>query len=183
MKKFALLTIFISSFLFAQININEASRYELMTLGKLDAGRSDALITYRKNRQITSSKDLEAIMGFSGFNSSNLENAFEFKALPSPPREPENKKADKKEIVIIKEKETRRVMPNFGYHEKTQKFGDIEISEKNYYPINQTHRKRKFQEDYQYFNHQKAPAYQEDRDFGSNIKVNGQIRFRYQKDM
>ena len=65
MKKIILILIFFE-LAFGKININDADRYELMTIGKLDAGRADMLINYRKNKEITDKNQLKLITGFNG---------------------------------------------------------------------------------------------------------------------
>lgn len=45
MKNLVILALLVS-LAAAKININEASRYELMTIGGLDAGRADMLMQY-----------------------------------------------------------------------------------------------------------------------------------------
>ena len=47
MKNLVILALLVS-LAAAKININEASRYELMTIGGLDAGRADMLMQYRQ---------------------------------------------------------------------------------------------------------------------------------------
>ncbi|MBR2156607.1 MAG: helix-hairpin-helix domain-containing protein, partial [Campylobacter sp.] len=78
MKKIILILIFFE-IAFGKININDADRYELMTIGKLDAGRADMLINYRKNKEITDKNQLKLITGFGGYDTSVLEENFDIK--------------------------------------------------------------------------------------------------------
>ena len=99
MKNLVILALLVS-LAAAKININEASRYELMTIGGLDAGRADMLIKYRENREISDPSELQMITGFSGYDTKKLESGFDFKKTENsqaaaPVTQPQ------KEVVVI----------------------------------------------------------------------------------
>ena len=100
MRKILLFLIF-AALAWGKININEATRYELMTLGGLDAGRADMLMKYREAREISDASQFRNITGFGGYNTSKLEQNFAIEALPIPEPEPEVKKEVEQNIIII----------------------------------------------------------------------------------
>ena len=100
MKKFFVF-LFLCASLWGKININDATRYELMTIGGLDAGRADMLINYRKSREITDENQLKNITGFGGYDTTRLAQNFDLQALPKPQPAPEPKKESEQNIIII----------------------------------------------------------------------------------
>ena len=63
MKKLLLLLIFSFSFLFAAVNINTASKEELMTLKGVGEATAEAIIEYRKENKFTKIEDIKNIKG------------------------------------------------------------------------------------------------------------------------
>ncbi len=53
-----------ASFMFAAIDINKASKQELMTIKGIGAKKAELLIKYRKNHQIKKLDELTKIKGF-----------------------------------------------------------------------------------------------------------------------
>ena len=63
MKKLLLLLIFSFSFLFAAVNINSASKEELMTLKGIGETTAEAIIEYRKENKFTKIEDIKNVKG------------------------------------------------------------------------------------------------------------------------
>ena len=63
MKKLLLLLIFSFSFLFAAVNINTASKEELMTLKGVGEATAEAIIEYRKENKFTKIEDIKNVKG------------------------------------------------------------------------------------------------------------------------
>ena len=63
MKKLLLLLIFSFSFLFAAVNINTASKEELMTLKGIGETTAEAIIEYRKENKFTKREDIKNVKG------------------------------------------------------------------------------------------------------------------------
>lgn len=63
MKKLLLLLIFSFSFLFAAVNINTASKEELMTLNGIGEATAEAIIEYRKENKFTKIEDIKNVKG------------------------------------------------------------------------------------------------------------------------
>ena len=112
MKNLIILALF-ASLALAKININEADRYELMTIGGLDAGRADMLIKYRTSREISDPADLQLITGFSGYDTKKLQNGFEFKKTESPQAAAPVTQPQKEVVVIERTKKVVRYRPYY----------------------------------------------------------------------
>ena len=63
MKRLLLLLIFSFSFLFAAVNINSASKEELMTLKGIGETTAEAIIEYRKENKFTKIEDIKNVKG------------------------------------------------------------------------------------------------------------------------
>lgn len=63
MKRLLLLLIFSFSFLFAAVNINSASKEELMTLKGIGETTAEAIIEYRKKNKFTKIEDIKNVKG------------------------------------------------------------------------------------------------------------------------
>ena len=63
MKKLLLLLIFSFSFLFAAVNINTASKEELMSLKGIGETTAEAIIEYRKENKFTKIEDIKNVKG------------------------------------------------------------------------------------------------------------------------
>lgn len=64
MKKILVLLIFSVSFLFGAMNLQSASKEELMSIKGIGSKKADAIIKYRKTNRIKSADDLKNIKGF-----------------------------------------------------------------------------------------------------------------------
>lgn len=145
MRKILILTL-ICTTLFGKININDASRYELMTLGKISAGQADMLINFRKKREITDVADLRVISGFEKYDTEILEKNFDFspKAVQEIPKKTQTK-------VITK----TRYINQYPTYEKIENYGDIQIIERGS----------------SYYHHKKNPNFNESSD-SANRPIN-----------
>ena len=124
MKNLVILALLVS-LVAAKININEASRYELMTIGGLDAGRADMLMQYRQKREISSPDELKGINGFASYDTAKLQKSFEIspRANVQQPVQPE------RDIVVVEKTRTRTVYGGSTY-KRVENYGNgITITE------------------------------------------------------
>ena len=124
MKNLVILALLVS-LAAAKININEASRYELMTIGGLDAGRADMLMQYREKREISSADELKGINGFASYDTAKLQKSFEIspRANVQQPVQPE------RDIVVVEKTRTRTVYGGSTY-KRVENYGNgITITE------------------------------------------------------
>ena len=129
MKNLVILALFVSLAL-AKININEASRYELMTIGGLDAGRADMLIKYREKREISSVDELKIISGFAGYDTTKLQQSFEMSARVYT----QQQEQPVRDVVVIEKTRTRTVYGGSTYR-RVENYGNgITITETGTFP-------------------------------------------------
>ena len=124
MKNLVILALLVS-LAAAKININEASRYELMTIGGLDAGRADMLMQYRQKREISSADELKSINGFASYDTAKLQKSFEIspRANVQQPVQPD------RDIVVVEKTRTRTVYGGSTYR-RVENYGNgITITE------------------------------------------------------
>ena len=124
MKNLVILALLVS-LAAAKININEASRYELMTIGGLDAGRADMLMQYRQKREISSADELKGINGFASYDTAKLQKSFEIspRVNVQQPVQPE------RDIVVVEKTRTRTVYGGSTY-KRVENYGNgITITE------------------------------------------------------
>ncbi len=124
MKNLVILALLVS-LAAAKININEASRYELMTIGGLDAGRADMLMQYRQKREISSVDELKGINGFASYDTAKLQKSFEIspRANVQQPVQPD------RDIVVVEKTRTRTVYGGSTY-KRVENYGNgITITE------------------------------------------------------
>jgi len=124
MKNLVILALLVS-LAAAKININEASRYELMTIGGLDAGRADMLMQYRQKREISSADELKGINGFASYDTAKLQKSFEIspRANVQQPVQPD------RDIVVVERTRTRTVYGGSTY-KRVENYGNgITITE------------------------------------------------------
>jgi len=124
MKNLVILALLVSLAV-AKININEASRYELMTIGGLDAGRADMLMQYRQKREISSPDELKGINGFASYDTAKLQKSFEIlpRANVQQPVQPD------RDIVVVEKTRTRTVYGGSTY-KRVENYGNgITITE------------------------------------------------------
>jgi len=124
MKNLVILTLLVS-LAAAKININEASRYELMTIGGLDAGRADMLMQYRQKREISSADELKGINGFASYDTAKLQKSFEI----SPRANVQQPVQADRDIVVVEKTRTRAVYGGSTY-KRIENYGNgITITE------------------------------------------------------
>ena len=129
MKNLVILALLVS-LAAAKININEASRYELMTIGGLDAGRADMLMQYRQKREISSADELKGINGFASYDTAKLQKSFEIspRVNMQQPVQPE------RDIVVVEKTRTRTVYGGSTYR-RVENYGNgITITETGTFP-------------------------------------------------
>lgn len=124
MKNLVILALLVS-LAAAKININEASRYELMTIGGLDAGRADMLMQYRQKREISSADELKGINGFASYDTAKLQKSFEI----SPRVNMQQPVQPDRDIVVVEKTRTRTVYGGSTY-KRVENYGNgITITE------------------------------------------------------
>ena len=129
MKNLVILAL-LASLALAKININEASRYELMTIGGLDAGRADMLIKYREKREISSVDELKIISGFAGYDTTKLQQSFEMSARVYT----QQQEQPVRDVVVIEKTRTRTVYGGSTYR-RVENYGNgITITETGTFP-------------------------------------------------
>ena len=129
MKNLVILALLVSLAL-AKININEASRYELMTIGGLDAGRADMLIKYREKREISSVDELKSISGFAGYDTAKLQASFDLSARVYT----QQQEQPVRDVVVIEKTRTRTVYGGSTYR-RVENYGNgITITETGTFP-------------------------------------------------
>ena len=74
MKKIVALFMLSCSFLFAQINLQTATKDELMGIKGIGEKKAEQIIEYRKTNTINNPEDLKNIKGFGNSIVSNVEN-------------------------------------------------------------------------------------------------------------
>ena len=72
MKKIVALLMLFCSFLFAEINLQTASKEELMGIKGIGEKKADQIMEYRKTNKINSPEDLKNIKGFGDSIVSNI---------------------------------------------------------------------------------------------------------------
>ena len=124
MKNLVILALLVS-LAAAKININEASRYELMTIGGLDAGRADMLMQYRQKREISSADELKGINGFASYDTAKLQKSFEI----SPKANVQQLVQPERDIVVVEKTRTRTIYGGSTY-KRVENYGNgITITE------------------------------------------------------
>ncbi|RBQ29451.1 ComEA family DNA-binding protein [Aliarcobacter vitoriensis] len=99
MKKFMVLLMLCSSFLFA-INLQTASKEELMGIKGIGEKKAEQILEYRKVNSIKSPEDLRNIKGFGDSIINNVKNDVKAKGSSN--------KGDEKEVKDSKEKESKQ---------------------------------------------------------------------------
>ncbi|WP_418185070.1 ComEA family DNA-binding protein [Aliarcobacter vitoriensis] len=99
MKKFMVLLMLCSSFLFA-INLQTASKEELMGIKGIGEKKAEQILEYRKVNSIKSPEDLRNIKGFGDSIINNVKNDVKAKGSSN--------KNDEKEVKDSKEKESKQ---------------------------------------------------------------------------
>ena len=79
MNKFLFLLMLSVTFLFASIDLNTATKSELMKIKGIGAKKAEKIITFRKSNQITNVDDLKNLKGFGPSLIKNIKIAVEVK--------------------------------------------------------------------------------------------------------
>ena len=74
MKKIIGLLLLCASFIFASMNLQTATKEELMSIKGIGEKKADQIMEYRKTNKINSPEDLKNIKGFGNSIVSNVEN-------------------------------------------------------------------------------------------------------------
>jgi len=64
MKKFLIMLLLGTTLLFASINLNTATKSELMTIKGIGAKKAEKILEFRKTTKIKNISDLQSIKGF-----------------------------------------------------------------------------------------------------------------------
>ncbi|BAK74640.1 MAG: ComEA family DNA-binding protein [Arcobacter sp.] len=108
MKKIVALFALCGSLLFGAINLQTASKEELMSIKGIGEKKAEQIIEYRKTNKIKSPEDLKNIKGFGDSIVTNVEKNVTVKDKAEKTFE-ETKKEKKKELKESKEKLNKKV--------------------------------------------------------------------------
>ena len=73
MRKILLMMVFGFMFLFAGVDLNTATKSELMSIKGIGAKKAQSILEYRKTNKISAASDLRSIKGFGPALISNIE--------------------------------------------------------------------------------------------------------------
>jgi len=103
MKKIIVLLMLSVSFIFAAVNLQTASKDELMSIKGIGPVKADQIIKYRKSNKIKSADDLKDIKGFGPSIISNIKGNKTISKAKT-----EKTKAKKKETKTVKKVKTTK---------------------------------------------------------------------------
>ncbi len=92
MKKLLLVMLLLSGYLFGSINVQTASKAELMSISGIGSKKADAIIKYRKTHKLKSAADLLKVKGIGKTIVNNVKNGVKSKGKSS------TKKSTKKKV-------------------------------------------------------------------------------------
>ena len=98
MKKIVVFLVFCCSFLFAQINLQTASKEELMGIKGIGEKKAEQIIEYRKTNTINNPEDLKNIKGFGDSIVGNVKEANPISKENINKKVEEKKEEKKKEL-------------------------------------------------------------------------------------
>ena len=98
MKKIVVFLVFCCSFLFAQINLQTASKEELMEIKGIGEKKAEQIIEYRKTNTISNPEDLKNIKGFGDSIVGNVKEANPISKENINKKVEEKKEEKKKEL-------------------------------------------------------------------------------------
>lgn len=98
MKKIVVFLVFCCSFLFAQINLQTASKEELMGIKGIGEKKAEQIIEYRKTNTISNPEDLKNIKGFGDSIVGNVKEANPISKENINKKVEEKKEEKKKEL-------------------------------------------------------------------------------------
>lgn len=96
MKKLLALMVFSGSLLFASVNLQTASKEELMSIKGVGEKKAEQIIEYRKTNKISSPEDLKNIKGFGNNIVSNIKEDKK-ETLEKSTKKDKTEKVEKKE--------------------------------------------------------------------------------------
>lgn len=109
MSKIIMALVLSASFLFAAINLQTATKEELMTIKGIGPKKAEQIIEYRKKNKIANADDLKNIKGFGDGVVTNVKKDIKVSSNSSNPKEKiEKTKEVKKKETKEKVKETKQ---------------------------------------------------------------------------
>ncbi len=122
MKKLFVLLMLSTSFLFAALNLQTASKQELMSIKGIGPKKADQIINYRKTNKIKSADDLKNIKGFGPGIISNVKGNKKVSKLNQNQKAKKTKTEEKAKAKMNNAKKTTSSKKDFkSQKQKTQK--------------------------------------------------------------
>ncbi len=110
MKKIIVLFMLSISFMFATINVQTATKSELMSIKGIGQKKADAIIKYRKSHKLKSANDLLKVKGIGPGIVKNIKN--NVKVATTKKKSSKVKRDSKKKVSKINAKKTSKVKNN-----------------------------------------------------------------------
>lgn len=113
MKRILLVLMMSVSFLFAAVNLNTATKDELMSVKGIGPKKADQIIKYRKNNKLNKPQDLKKIKGFGDAIVNNVKNDIKVSDKKMNKKKKKSEKIEnKKEKKMVKKTKLKEKKAN-----------------------------------------------------------------------